>query len=107
MDVSDYLHQFCDFCLSFAEIYWSQKQTMQTIFTDTPREESSPIGKCLEVFQGLAVQSKKREEISWNTLKLHDRHIAIMFPRYFQLQPEDKILYKCPLFLEINGYNRL
>ena len=37
---------------------------MQTIFTDTPREESSPIGKCLEVFQGLAVQSKKREEIS-------------------------------------------
>ena len=34
MNASDYLYQFCDFCLSFAEIPWSQKQNMQAIFSE-------------------------------------------------------------------------
>ena len=107
MDISDYLYQFCDFCLSFAKMLWSQKQNMQTIFTNTPGEEIFLIGKCSEVFQGPVVQSLRREEISWKTFKLPNRHTAIMFPWYFQLQPEDEILYKCQLFLEVNGCNRL
>ena len=41
MNSSDYLCYFCDFCLSFAKILWSQKQNMQTIFTETPGEEIS------------------------------------------------------------------
>ena len=57
MNASDYLYQFCDFCLSFAEISWSQKQNMQAIFTETPGEEISPIGKCSEVFMRPVVQS--------------------------------------------------
>ena len=57
MDASDYLYQFCDFCLSFAKIPWSQKQNMQAIFTETPGEEISPIGKCSEVFMRPVVQS--------------------------------------------------
>ena len=50
MDASDYLYQFYDFCLSIAKMPWSQKQNMQAIFTETPGEEISPIGKCSEVF---------------------------------------------------------
>ena len=55
MDASDYLNQFCDFCLSFANILWLEKQNMQTVFTETPGENISPIGKCSEVFQGPVV----------------------------------------------------
>ena len=50
MDASDYLYQFCDFCLSFAKILWLQKQNMQTIFTEIPGEEISLIGKSSEIF---------------------------------------------------------
>ena len=49
MDASDYLYLFCDFCLSFGKILWSQKQNMKTIFTETTGEETSPIGMCSEV----------------------------------------------------------
>ena len=50
MDASDYLYQSCDFCLSFAKTIWSQKQNMQTIFTETPGQEISLIEKCSEDF---------------------------------------------------------
>ena len=76
-----------------------RKNNMQTIFTETPGEEFSPIGKC-----NLIIKKRGNQLKYFQALQCH---AAIMFPWYFQLQPEDKILYKCQLFLEINGCNRL
>ena len=91
MDASDYLYWFCDFCLSFGKILWSQKQNLQTIFTETTGKEFL-ILESVERFSRDLLPNHKEEEISWNTFKLHNHHTAVMFPWYFQLQPEGEIL---------------
>ena len=91
MDASDYLYWFCDFCLSFGKILWSQKQNLQTIFTETTGKEFLLL-ESVERFSRDLLANHKEEEISWNTFKLHNHHTAVMFPWYFQLQPEGEIL---------------
>ena len=90
MDASDYLYWFCDFCLSFGKILWSQKQNLQTIFTETTGKEFLLLESVERFSRDLS--NHKEEEISWNTSKLHNHHTAVMFPCYFQLQPEGEIL---------------
>ena len=63
MDASDYLYWFCDFCLSFGKILWSQKQNLQTIFTETTGKEFL-ILESVERFSRDLLSNHKEEEIS-------------------------------------------
>ena len=73
---------------------------MQTIFTETPGEEMSPIGKC---FLGTCCPMRKKRG---NQLK-YFQVPQCSYRNNVELQPEEEILCKCQLFLEIRGCNRL
>ena len=61
MAAYDYLYHFCNFCVSFAKILQSQKQNMQTIFTEMSGEGISHIGKSLVKFSRNLLSNHKED----------------------------------------------
>ena len=92
---SDDLYQFCNFGLSFLKILSSQKQNMQTNFTEVSVDKISHIG-VFRCFPSICFPIIKKR---WNQLKyfqalqsLHHNYLSLVFSTWTKRQIPKQML---------------